>query len=715
MTDSQENFIRSCWGYDVILSGNSTNRNGVAILFSNNFDYKILNCIKDKNGCFIALDIQISNNRITIINTYGPSSGDDPTFIENLENLIVELDNDSIILAGDWNCTIDFEKDNKNYSNSTYKTKTREKLKSFICNFDLNDIWRSKNPDKSLYTWRKFKTTKQARLDYFLVSENLIPQINETNIDIKYKSDHSLVTLSLKQNAFSHDKSYWKFNKSLLKSQELVNQIKKIISSTKKDYCALVYNLANINDIPDEELHLRISDQLFFEVLLMNIRGECISYSSFRKKQERENLNNLEKKMKLLEENVSENSLEEIEQTKSEIEEIRQKRMEGINVRSKTTWIREGERGSKYFFHLENRHFTNKAMTALKLESGETTFDQDQILNQVKSFYQNLYDKKPTSNEDLTTLLPESTPKLTDEQRDGISGNLTLKEIGSALKNMKNDKSPGSDGYSAEFYKFFFRDLGAFLLRSINEGYSKGELSNTQKQGVIICIPKENKDKTMLKNWRPISLLNYSYKIASAAIANRIKTVLPTIINECQKGFIKGRYIGENIRLIYDLLFYTEINDIPGLLLSIDYQKAFDSISWSFIESALTYFNFGNDIVHWFRTLYKNANSNIHVNGQYSNWFEIKRGVRQGDPFSPYLYLIGAEILSIMLRSNSEIKGIKIKNEEYLLSQFADDTVLCLDGEESTFRAAINTLDKFSLITFPIRVKIKLVKKNQIE
>ena len=145
--------------------------------------------------------------------------------------------------------------------------------------------------------------------------------------------------------------------------------------------------------------------------------------------------------------------------------------------------------------------------------------------------------------------------------------------------------------------------------------------------------------------------------------------------------------------------FTLKKNEIPGLLVSIDYQKAFDSISWTFIESALVFFNFGNDIVNWFKTLYNDAKSNINVNGQYSSWFKIKRGVRQGDPCSPYFYLIGAEILSILLRSNPDIKGIKVRNEEYLLSQFADDTVLCLDGEESSFKATVDTLDTFSKIS----------------
>ena len=106
-----------------------------------------------------------------------------------------------------------------------------------------------------------------------------------------------------------------------------------------------------------------------------------------------------------------------------------------------------------------------------------------------------------------------------------------------------------------------------------------GELSITQKQGIITCIPKENKPKQLLKSWRPLTLLDTVYKIASGTIANRLKLVVNSLINKDQTGFIKGRYIGENIRLVYDLMSYTEENHIPGLLLLIDFEKAFDSLS----------------------------------------------------------------------------------------------------------------------------------------
>ena len=95
----------------------------------------------------------------------------------------------------------------------------------------------------------------------------------------------------------------------------------------------------------------------------------------------------------------------------------------------------------------------------------------------------------------------------------------------------------------------FWSDLGIFLLRSLNNGFSSNELSVTQKQGIITCIQQQNKDRQLLKNWRPISILNCSYKLASACLANRLKKVLPDLISKDQTGFMAGHYIGENIRI----------------------------------------------------------------------------------------------------------------------------------------------------------------------
>ena len=132
-------------------------------------------------------------------------------------------------------------------------------------------------------------------------------------------------------------------------------------------------------------------------------------------------------------------------------------------------------------------------------------------------------------------------------------------------------------------FKVFWNKLKYFVYRSLNYAYETGCMSISLRQCIISCLPKGDKPRQFLKNWRPISLLSIVYKIGSAAIANRIKIHLDKLISKSQTGFVSGRFIGENTRLLYDILKYTEYFDICGLLLLIDFEKAFDAISWKFL------------------------------------------------------------------------------------------------------------------------------------
>ena len=221
-------------------------------------------------------------------------------------------------------------------------------------------------------------------------------------------------------------------------------------------------------------------------------------------------------------------------------------------------------------------------------------------------------------------------------------------------------------------------------------------LSSDQRRGVITLVPKKGKDLCMLKHWRPISLLNVDYKILTNVLAMRLQTVLDKIISHDQVGYIKGRFIGVNIRTCADILTYCQNTGKKGLIAQIDFQKAFDTVNWSFMLKCLKAFNFGETFISWVKILYTDIESCVTNNGKSSEFFNLERGIRQGCCLSALLFIIVVETLAISIRNNENIKGITVNDEEFKINQLADDTTLYL-SEVSSFQKALETLEKFSV------------------
>ena len=254
---------------------------------------------------------------------------------------------------------------------------------------------------------------------------------------------------------------------------------------------------------------------------------------------------------------------------KEDLTRLRESQIRSSSLRSQAQKYCDFEKPTKYFCNLEKRNSINKVINRVTIKD-KTITDPQKILQELKSFYKNLLTTKHSANEIGRQFLNENiTKKLSDENKKECEGLIKVAEVKDVLKNMENGKSPGTDGFTAEFYKFFWNDIGVFVVNSINDSFTEGELSITQKQGLISLIPKGNKPRDLIKNWRPITLLNIDYKLLAGALANRLKKVLLNLIQNEQKGFLKNRYIGENIRTISDIIHYINEQNLTGMILLI--------------------------------------------------------------------------------------------------------------------------------------------------
>ena len=379
--------------------------------------------------------------------------------------------------------------------------------------------------------------------------------------------------------------------------------------------------------------------------------------------------------------------LKEYHEAKAELEQIHDYITEGIILHSRSTWYnKKGKKSTKHFLTLEK---CQKSKTFVKrLISRETEFsDYRDISFTIRKFYTNLFSRKSVMTvQDCVAFLDTLDMSLSSGIREGIcEGMINVIECFNCLQSMHSNKTPRNDGITHEFYIAFFDLIEDLLMSSINHSWEVGELSTSQKQVVITLIEKKGKDKRYIQSWRPISLQNVDAKIISKVLAMCLKKVIDKVIRPDQTAYIPGRFIGKSIRLISDILECTEVEEMEGYMFAADIEKAFDLVDHNFLIAVLKKFGLGHKFIQWVKTLLYDQQSCVMINGHSTGSFALKRGSRQGDLLSAFLFLLTIEVLFIMIRSNVNIKGLNIFENEIKYIACADDTTLFLRDLRSFF------------------------------
>ena len=612
------------FGGSLYFSHGTTNFCGVAICHYSSKKFELIQKLNDKNGRIIILEAKIDDDVFILVNLYNANiEKDQISTLNELNDLLESLNNISdkkVIIGGDFNFIFDTSFDALG-GNPILKKSSITKFLEIKEKFDLCDIWRVRNPKKQRFTFRQNHKSGflHRRLDYFFVSNSLQDFLDQADILASFSTDHSPILFSFrKKKDLQRGKGLWKFNSSLSQNKDYIQKMKKHILDTLK--------------IIDQEN--QFNDQMKWEFLKFEIRKFSRTFSKQYAKEQRRKRENLEQTLNNFETNYHnfEENINYLE-CKHKLDDIYENIANGIKIRSKCNWYEYGEKSSKFFLNLEKSHSVKSQVRSI-ISDDNSYEDPKEINKQLLLFYKDLFSEK-IKNDDVVIkefLENINLPKLSPDQINSCEGYITEKELFEALKSIENNKSPGNDGLTKEFYELFWSDIKKPFLASVREAFLKEELSTSQQQAVIKLIEKKDRDKRLIKNWRPISLLNTDTKLVSKAIAARLKQVLPSLVSFNQTAYVENRFIGENGRLISDILEVTRKLKKEGFLLTIDIEKAFDSVNHVFLLEALKKYGFGKQFIQWIRTILKNQESCIINGGVTTQYFKLERGTRQGDP-----------------------------------------------------------------------------------
>lgn len=272
---------------------------------------------------------------------------------------------------------------------------------------------------------------------------------------------------------------------------------------------------------------------------------------------------------------------------------------------------------------------------------------------------------------------------------------ITLKEVQLAISSLQPAKTPGPDGLPVEFYKTNSEALAPQFHELLLPMLEAQSLPPSMSEAVIVVIPKPRKDPELCESYRPISLLNVDAKIVTKILANRLNSVILSLVHGDQTGFLPGKGTDINLRRLYTNISHATATKSPGVVASLDAEKAFDSVEWEFLWQVLERFNFGPKFISWVKLMYANPTARVRTNSTLSSPFNLHKGTRQGCPLSPGLFALAIQPLAILIRSSMATKGIEVGPLRKQISLYADDALLYLPDASDSLEEALLIIDRF--------------------
>jgi hypothetical protein len=349
--------------------------------------------------------------------------------------------------------------------------------------------------------------------------------------------------------------------------------------------------------------------------------------------------------------------------------------------RSRISWLAQGDRNTKYFHGRATQRQRRNHISRLSNGDGGWLETNEEIAGMMIDYYTNLFSTSHPSN--LTEAVAEVPSVVTEEMNHNLIREFRAEEVEHAIKQMAPSKAPGPDGMPPIFYQKYWHVVGNDVTSAVLSCLNSGSLLKSINHTFISLIPKV-KNPEKVTEFRPISLCNVIYKLVSKVLANRLKLILPQVISDSQSAFVPGRLITDNVLIAFETLHHMHHNKVGregAMALKLDMSKAYDRVEWRYLEQVMKRMGFHHKWIGLMTECISSVSYSILINGEPHGNIHPSRGLRQGDPLSPYLFLLCAEGLHSLIKkaeSNGDMQGVSLCRGGPKITHlfFADDSLL---------------------------------------
>ena len=667
-------------GWAAWSTGTSASR-GVAVLVGDHVpvqDWKVVHDSVD--GRVIVVTFTAFGQHFRVGSVYGPCVPGErlPFFRVTLPAAIppVEVEGMFSVVGGDWNCVGDVSLDQSSGGDGR-AVGYRGGMSEWEEDVGLADSFRLLHPSDRVYTHFSGIAQSAARLDRVLVAVEFAHNVKEAGMSSSWPGDHvaALMAINL-PDAPLRGPGAWMFPRRLLCDEGFVVALRRAMGRWLSD------RLRPGVESPGRRW------EVFKALIASFTRDHCQREASRRKSRAWGG-------------GLSDGDLPgDVDRWKASQTASATKSREEAGIAS-AVWEDFGESSNGYFYGLGKERRADTTILGLAagvpqaVGEGVASLDLS-VMEDVRGaravlagYFDGdgeggMFAVRQTDAEAQQRLLASLDMKLSAsdvEVCEGCSVGVSVSELEAALATCASGKQPGCDGLPYEFYRVFWTEVGSVLCDALNESFAgeDGVLPGSMREGRIVLVYKGKGSRELIKNYRPLTLLNADYKILAKALARRFAAPLSTVIDPTQTAFIPGRWIGDNVLFHLEEVDYLEESGGEGCVLLLDFQQAYDRVDREWVFAVMRAMGFGVRALRWVRLLLRDTCARVLFNGWSSNQFAVRSGVAQGSPLSPVMYVIAAQPLASYMRlmqRRGVIAPIKLPDGSVAPPTFqhADDT-----------------------------------------